>query len=720
MLIQLLRPLLLTLACVANLAIADSAQYFHFSNDVTDSSISIKAVIDEGYYLNKNNLRFSSATSDVTLSTPEFQSTSDDKNNIRNTAHVVVPYSGTNKPFKLLLDYVGCSDEGFCFPPAQVAFAIEPPTPVSTTAVNTLKELFGGFQSQTDELLEPDKAFSFRADISHSNTVQLSWQVADGYYLYQDKIGVSLNQPNSVQLVNIDFPKGKAKHDETFGDTIVYYHELNLEQRLIHQLNPGETVTLTVTFQGCADIGVCYPPMSKTVQLIIPAATQSTNLSSSSKPPLVSETDQIAQSLFDLSFLKVCILLFGAGLALSFTPCVFPMIPILSGIIIGQGENLTRRRAFLLSLSYVVAAAAMYAVFGILAGLFGSNLQATFQNPWILSSFSLLFVLLALSMFGLFELQLPSFIQSKLASISQHQKHNSLVGSFIMGGLSALIVGPCVAAPLAGVLIYIGQTGDAVLGGFALFSLGLGMGVPLIIIGMSAGELLPKAGKWMEPIKYFFGVMLIAVAIWLMERILPGNISLALWAALLIVCAIYLKALDALPKEASGWQKLFKGLGVISLIYGIILIIGAATGGSNPFNPLSNFNASNQQSAQSSGLQFQRVKNAEEFKDILETAAQNKQTVMLDFYADWCVSCKEMEHFTFTDPQVKQALSNTLLIQADVTANNTDDRTLLNQFKLIGPPAILFFNPAEQPQATGRVIGYLNANDFLTQINNAI
>lgn len=699
-----------------------ASQHFHFSNSTTSDAVSINIIIDDGYFLNQNDLKFASNDVNIQLGTPSFQEAADTQNNYRKKADLTVPFTGNKQPFELLLTYVGCSDKGFCFPPETLIFNIQPPSTKASNdnALDSLQQLFNNFSSTSDELLEPDKAFSFSAEMTNSNTINLNWRIADGYYLYQDKVKTAVIQPNSVQLASINFPPGKAKHDETYGDTTVYYGDVSIQQPVIHQLNPGETLSVSVSFQGCADIGVCYPPMNKTVQLTIPDTASAVVPSKPIQPTLLTETDQTAESLFSQPFFWACLGLFGAGIALSFTPCVFPMIPILSGIIIGHGDTLTRRRAFFLSLSYVIAAAMTYAVFGVLAGLFGSNLQATFQNPWILSSFSLIFVLLALSMFGLYELQLPAFIQSKLASISQHQKHGSLVGSFIMGALSALIVGPCVAAPLAGILIYIGQTGDAILGGFALFSLGLGMGVPLIIIGMSAGEILPKAGNWMQPIKYFFGVMLIVVAIWLMERILPGAVSLALWATLLIVCAVYMKAIDTLPKSVSGWQKLTKGFGVLLLIYGILLAIGAATGGTNPLQPLGHISLSSG-TQQTSGLRFQRVKNLQELNRSLDTAAMNQQTVMLDFYADWCASCKEMEHLTFTDTQVKQALKNTILIQADVTANNSEDRALLNRFNLIGPPAILFFKPTQQKQQmTGQVIGYLNADDFLQQINQAL
>jgi len=580
------------------------------------------------------------------------------------------------------------------------------------SSFNALGDLFSG-DSTSDQLLEPDDAFSFSASTNKSGEITLNWQVADGYYLYKEKVKVTPVEPKNLQLQALVFPKGKEKKDEIFGDTIVYYGELILTQKLTTPSAVTSNVTLEVEFQGCADIGVCYPPMKKTVTL---ALTPNVAISATPKIADISEQDEIANSLVNNNIFLVCLTFLGFGILLSFTPCVFPMIPILSGIIIGHGEDLTTRKAFHLSLSYVLASALTYALFGILAGLFGSNLQATFQNPWILSFFSALFVLLSLSMFGLYQIQLPSAIQSKLSNLSQHQKHGSLWGSAVMGFLSTLIVGPCVAAPLAGVLIYIGQTGDAILGGFALFSLGIGMGIPLIIVGISAGKLLPKAGSWMDPIKYFFGVMLLAVAIWIMERILPAAVSLILWAVLLIICAIYLKAIDALKEDASGWHKLSKGLGIVFLSYGIILMIGAASGGTSMFKPLSNFSLSQQQASAQHGLAFQRVKTLDELHAALETAQQNKQFVMFDFYADWCVSCKEMEAFTFTDPAVQRALKNTVLLQADVTENNADDRKLLNAFNLIGPPAILFFDLNSQEVKSNRVIGYMQAEDFLKQV----
>jgi len=586
----------------------------------------------------------------------------------------------------------------------------------SNNAIDTLSDLFSGFQSTTEQLLEPDAAFSFFADVNDQQQITLNWRVADGYYLYQEKFNVTLLQPQGVKLQDIHFPEGKQHKDEIFGDTIVYYGDLTLVQALSTQLTQATDITVNVAFQGCADIGVCYPPMSKEVTLSLLAAPTEATQPPTASSTNMSEQDQIASSLVGNAIRLTCLTFLGFGILLSFTPCVFPMVPILSGIIIGHGKDLTTRKAFYLSFSYVFASALTYAVFGILAGLFGSNLQATFQNPWILSFFSGIFILLALSMFGLYQIQLPNFIQNKLSELSQHQKHGSLWGSAIMGILSTLIVGPCVAAPLAGVLIYIGQTGDAVLGGLALFSLGLGMGIPLLIIGVSAGKLLPKAGHWMEPIKYFFGVLLLAVAIWLMERILPPGITLMLWAGLFIICAIYLKALDRLPDNASGWRKLSKGLGALFFIYGIILVVGAASGGSNPLKPLANFTSNQHNNSQQHSLAFQKITSIAELDSALLMAAENKQFVMLDFYADWCISCKEMEAFTFTEPAVQNALKNTLLLQADVTQNNDDDRLLLNNFSLIGPPAILFFDLNSVELKQSRVVGYMNPTDFIKQL----
>ncbi len=602
---------------------------------------------------------------------------------------------------------------------SHTSFAIVDDKTQIDSSFDAIGDLFSGFNQPTTELLEPDKAFSLSANIDEQQTIHLNWRIADDYYLYQNKVKVSVLQPENVNLTPISFPTGKEKHDEIFGDTIVYYHSLDIQQSLTPPLKQATTLQLKVEFQGCADIGVCYPPMSKTIDLTL-EPLKSSSISKTNTTNDLSEQDEIARSLSTNTLFLTCLTFLGFGILLSFTPCVFPMIPILSGIIIGHGKDLTQRKAFNVSLSYVIASALTYALFGILAGLFGENLQASFQNPWILSFFSLIFVALALSMFGLYQLQLPTAIQSKLSNLSQHQKHGSLWGSAIMGCLSTLIVGPCVAAPLAGVLIYIGQTGDAVLGGFALFSLGLGMGIPLIIIGMSAGKLLPKAGLWMEPIKYFFGVLLLAVAIWLMERILPASVILSLWAALFIISAIYLGTLERLAENASGWKKLAKGIGALFVVYGIILMIGATSGASNPLKPLANFSLSNQTSASHNSLSFRIVKNIDELNRELKSAATNNQLVMFDFYADWCISCKEMEAYTFSDARVQKALTNVVLLQADVTENNSEDRALLKAFSLIGPPAILFFKPDAGELSTRRVVGYMPSDNFLKHLNGFI
>ncbi|MCW8848153.1 MAG: protein-disulfide reductase DsbD, partial [Sedimenticola sp.] len=433
-----------------------------------------------------------------------------------------------------------------------------------------------------------------------------------------------------------------------------------------------------------------------------------------------SELDEIASTLAGGSTWLVILVFFGLGLALSLTPCVFPMIPILSGIIAGQGSSLTTKKAFVLSLVYVLAMSITYTVAGVLAGMFGQNLQAAFQNPWILSFFALIFVLLALSMFGFYELQLPSRWQSRLAETSNKQSGGSLTGVAIMGFLSALIVGPCVAPPLAGALIYIGQTGDALLGGLALFALAMGMGAPLIIIGTSAGKYLPRAGSWMDRVKAVFGVGMLAVAIIMLERILPPAAALFLWGMLLVISAIYLGALGELAVEASGWDRLWKGLGVVVLIYGALMLVGAAAGGKDTIQPLRGLMPSIGQS-EASHLQFRRIKTVADLEREVDTASAAGKPVMLDFYADWCVSCKEMERYTFSDPKVIAALAGAVLLQADVTANDDQDIALLQgHFGLPGPPSIMFYGSDGKERKNYRVVGFKGADEFANHVRNAL
>jgi thiol:disulfide interchange protein DsbD len=565
----------------------------------------------------------------------------------------------------------------------------------------------------SNEFLDPEQAFVVSARMSSPQQIVLKWQIAEGYYLYQQRLKFNV-ATGTAKLGAPIFPPSKTKDDPSFGKVEIYEHSLEVKLP-VENLGAASELVLNISYQGCASAGLCYPPIEKTLPLIVPqGAVNSVSPAPSvvAKPAPVeniSEQDRITRLLENSSVWYSLLMFFGFGLLLSFTPCVFPMIPILSSIIVGEGKHVTTRRAFIMSLTYVLAMAFTYSIAGVFAGLLGENLQAAFQNPWIISAFALVFVALSLSMFGFYELQMPSFIQTKLTHVSNKQQGGSLFGVAIMGLLSALIVGPCVAAPLAGALIYIGQTGNAVFGGFALFALSMGMGIPLILIGTSSGHVLPRAGEWMDGVKAIFGVLLLVVAIWMLERVLPPVLSLLLWASLLIVSAIYMGAVDNLGAGVTGWRKLWKGFGIILLVYGILQLIGVASGNYDRFQPLKFQNLMSSSHAASGETQFKRIKGMEALQQ--ELAQARDKIVMLDFYADWCVSCKEMETLTFNDPSVQQALKNVILLQTDVTANDAQDKALYKQFNLFGPPAILFFKQQQEQQAA-RIIGFMPAAEF--------
>ena len=576
-----------------------------------------------------------------------------------------------------------------------------------------------------NEILPADQAFVFDADPPSTTEVVLHWRITEGYYLYRDKIKVTLpdNAPG-ITLGAPQLPSGEVKQDEFFGRMEIYKHDIEARVPLTRGADAPDQVTLQVTYQGCATAGICYPPIIKPVTMdfsnVGRAATPTTTMAAPTVNAPIPEQDRIAQTLAGGHIGFTLLSFFGFGLLLAFTPCVFPMVPILSGLIVGQGVAISTFRAFTLSLAYVLAMALTYTAAGIFAGLFGANLQAAFQNPWVLGSFSAVFVALALSLFGFYELQVPTWLQGKLTDLSNRQRGGTLLGAAIMGLLSALIVGPCVAAPQAAALIYIGKTGDALLGGTALFMLSLGMGAPLLVLGTSAGKLLPKAGAWMNDVKAVFGVLLLGVAIWMLERILPTAITLGLWAALLIVSGVYMGALDRLLPDASGWRKFWKGIGLVILLYGGLLLVGAAGGGGDVLRPLQGLRLAEGASTTASAnrLPFTRIKSVADLESALTAAKASGKAVMLDFYADWCVSCKEMEKYTFSDSKIQQLLGERVLLQADVTANDVEDRALLKHFGLIGPPSILFFNQAGSECDTQRVIGYLAPEQFRSFADN--
>ncbi len=578
-------------------------------------------------------------------------------------------------------------------------------------------------QSNDDEFLHPDAAFKLSARATGPDTVEMEWQIAKGYYLYRKRMGFSTDTPQ-VQLGEAQFPKGQIKNDEFFGEMEVYHDTVTAKLPVARPAGAAIKLTLTVKYQGCAEAGLCYNPLTKVIDVELPSSDSAANLDGQSSDGMVSEQDRLANLIRSGNLLAVLGTFFGIGILLSFTPCVLPMIPILSGIIVGQSEKVTPTKGFSLAFAYVQGMALTYAAAAVAFVLaFKQAPQAFFQKPWIVGTFAGLFVILAFAMFGNFTLQLPSALQTRLTDVSNKQKGGTYLGTFIMGALSALIVTACVAPALIAALSVISQTGQVARGAAALYFMGLGMGVPLLLVGASAGTLLPKAGAWMDAIKSLFGVMFLGLAIYLLSSLLPGSLTMLLWAVLAIISGYWIFSLQLKPGQPA--PATWRGAGLVILVYGILLLIGAGSGRTDPLQPLQGL-ASNQGAASASqanstpehALPFKRVKSVAELDTEVAAATAAGKTVMLDFYADWCVSCKEMEKYTFTQASVQSALADSVLLQADVTANNADDQALLKRFGIFGPPTIAFFVNGQE-QRDYRVVGYMPAEKFAPHVSAA-
>ncbi|STX52168.1 thiol:disulfide interchange protein DsbD [Legionella busanensis] len=559
----------------------------------------------------------------------------------------------------------------------------------------------------------------FQVHVSRLNPNQflIKWDIKPGYFLYSDRISINVPDNSNVQLGDIPFPPTLTKTDLQGRTYTIYRNQLTLSIGVLGK-EPGEAL-INLHYQGCADDGFCYPPQTKKIKLTIAKDLslssaelfQDNNLTEDN-PPLTEENNTNFDSIFyNHNLVMTLLTFFGFGLLLSFTPCILPMIPVLSGIIVGHSKTITTGKAFRLSLSYVLSMSVTYALVGALVSLLGSNLQIIMQSPWAIGFFSLLFVLLSLSMFGFFELKLPVTWQSKLAQLNRRQTSGHYLSAAIMGCLSTLILSPCVTAPLIGVLGYIANTGNVVFGSLSLFFLSLGMGTPLILIGTSAGRLLPKAGLWMNTVKSFFGVLLLGVAIYLLSRVLPGIFSMVLWATLFIFSGIYL---GALVRATTNYTKFCQGLGIILLVYGLLILVGASMGGTNPLQPLSSWS----QAKENNEIGYQPVKSIGEIEQAIANANAQGKPVILDFYADWCVTCQFIEANVLQNLEVKALLKNFVVLRADITANNTANQALMRKYNVVAPPTFLFFNKEGDELEHSRLVGEMNSQTFIKRLQS--
>jgi thiol:disulfide interchange protein DsbD len=547
---------------------------------------------------------------------------------------------------------------------------------------------------QAQDFLAPEQAFAFGARMRDAATIEVSFRIADGYYMYRDKIAVSAE---GATLGKVEIPRGTIKFDPNFDKEL---ETLRQQLTLAIPVQASGSFKLKVTSQGCADKGLCYPPMESVATL----STANSGVDVAA-PAADGEMGRIEASLASGRLLLILPLFLLLGLGLSFTPCVLPMVPILSFIIAGEGAQTSRQRGLLLAVAYSLGMALVYTALGIAAGLIGEGLSATLQSPPILSAFAILMAVMALSMFDVYQLQVPASLQLALTRLSERQRGGKLLGVFVMGAISALIVGPCVAAPLAGALVYISQTRNVLIGGSALFAMAVGMSVPLVLVGISAGSLLPRAGAWMQTVKHFFGVLMLALALWMVSSLIPAWLLMLGWGLLGAGYGVFL-----MRDKSLGWRA--RLLGTVFIALGGVQLLGLATGGRDAWSPLAQLRGQHHQKTV-----FTRVRSVAELDAALANTGGRR--VMLDFYADWCVSCIEMEKLTFTKPEVKTKLDQMLLLQADVTANNDDDKALLKRFGLFGPPGIILFDANGTEIRSARVIGFQPPAQFLKSLQKA-
>ncbi len=717
---SLAAKLLLLIPSLAGFTVAEAQdvlppeEAFPYTIEASSDQLLLKFEVQDGYYLYRERFDFASQTAAVTLGAavlPSGEIHEDEFFGVvetyRGQFEVSIPYWRSTETDELdfQLTAQGCADIGLCYPPQRWNSNVSLPKGSS---------LF--FGTSDSGLLPADAAFVLDGRVDGANLITLSWRIEPGYYLYSEKFAFSTG--SAIQLGTARIPAGEPHYDEYFGDVEVFYNYVEAELPFSRASPNAIEVVIDATLQGCKVDSVCYPVIAQSIVLDLPASGTFAAAVDDTGSVFISEQDRLASLVLNSSWWLVLGTFYGLGLLLAFTPCVLPMVPILSGIIAGQGDNVTAGRGFALSLSYVMGMAVTYTIGGALAASAGSQLQAAFQEPWLLTLFAALFVGLALSMFGMFELQMPAAVQTRLANLSNNQRTGTFVGTAIIGALSALIVTACVAPPLVATLAVIGQSGDVVRGAGALFALSLGMGSPLLLVGASAGKLLPKAGAWMDTVKASFGVMMLGMAIWMMERVLPGSITLLLWALLVFLTGVFLGAFEPLPETAPAIRRLGKGIGVMACIYGGLMLVGVTLGGDDPLEPIprGSLLAGSTQGLSTGHLAFEPVESVAELQVALTSARAAGAPVLFDFSADWCVACKEMEKYTFSDADVIATLEPFVLLQADVTDNDADDKELLKYFGSFGPPTIAFFDSAGQEQPAYKLVGYVRAEEFATHV----
>lgn len=587
-----------------------------------------------------------------------------------------------------------------------------------------------GLGGNDDEILEPDVAFQLTTEVNDAGTIIARWQIADKHYLYRDKFKFQLKEGEGIQLGAAALPAGETKNDEFFGKIQVFHNHAEAVIPLSRTNTKATTIKVQFTYQGCAEeTGICYPPIRKTVSFDLPAGGSVVSTATPTTTPVtstfVSEQDKSLKVLQSGNLIEILVYFFLGGLALAFTACMYPMIPILSSIIVGHGENISHSKAFAISMAYVQSMAVTFGLLGAAVALFagGVNLQAYFQSPWILIPFSILFVALAFSMFGFYAIQMPASVQSWLSNFSNKQEGGSLHGAIFMGAASALIIGPCAGPVIIGALAYVAAESDPVLGFLAMFILGNGLGLPLLAVGTLGGHVLPKAGTWMDTVKAGAGVVLLSIALLFLERIsfISSTLIMLLWATLFVVVGVYMGAFEQIKEGGSGWRKLWKGLGIVFILYGVIVLLGGVTGARNFNDPLHGSSLTMGGSAvEKQHLKFKRIKTEQDLKNEIASAKAAGKYVMLDFYADWCTYCKQFEDYVFSNKEVQTLLKDFVLLQADVTANDEKDQALNKYTSVQAPPAILFFGKDGKEIRNYRIVGNMNAEVFIKHVKQII